>query len=142
MEQEVLEMLEKGASYPKSITHTGAIAEQPFLVENYHSLRAFQNGRSALSEIPSRTGRFAMQVRSQGGIFFSSAQYWKGVLIGGKWSKEEKHFLVLKFAILIFKKNLSHLTIHVQVDNEVALEYLLKIGGTRNPQHLKFSKSI
>ena len=23
-----------------------------------HSLRAFQNGRSALSEIPSRTGRF------------------------------------------------------------------------------------
>ena len=37
-------------------------------------LRAFQNGRSALSEIPSRTGQFAMQDRSQGGIFFSSPQ--------------------------------------------------------------------
>ena len=53
VEQVVLEMLETGASYPESITHTGAIIEQAFLVENYHSLRAFQNGRSALSEIPS-----------------------------------------------------------------------------------------
>ena len=35
------------------------------------SLQAFQNGRSALPEIPSRTGRFAMQDRSQGGVFFS-----------------------------------------------------------------------
>ena len=75
--------------------------------------------------------------------------YFKGVSIGGKWSKEEKHFhinvlelLALKFAILTFTKNLSHLTIHVQVDNKVALAYLLKMGGTRSPQLLKISKSI
>ena len=42
--------------------------------QQIYSLRAFQNGRSALSEIPSRTGRFAMQDRSQGDIFFSSPQ--------------------------------------------------------------------
>ena len=61
----------------------------------------------------------------------------------GKWSKEEKHFhinaqelLALKFAILTFTKNLSHLAIHVQVDNKVALAYLLKMGCARNPQFL------
>ena len=67
----------------------------------------------------------------------------------GKWSKEEKHFhinvlesLALKFAILTFTNNLSHLTIHVQVDNKVALAYLLKMGISRNLQLLKISKSI
>ena len=75
--------------------------------------------------------------------------YCKGFSTGGKWSKEEKLFhinilelLELKFAILTFTKNLSHLTIHVQVDNKVALAYLLNVGGTRNPQLLKISKSI
>ena len=37
---------------------------------------------------------------------------------------------------------MPHLTIHVQVDNKVALAYLLKMGGTRSPQLLKISKSI
>ena len=55
----------------------------------------------------------------------------KGVSTGEKWPKEEKHFhinvlelLALKIAILTFTKNLSHLTIHVQVGNKVALAYL------------------
>ena len=54
--------------------------------------------------------------------------YCKGISTGGEWSKEGKHFpinvvelLVLKFAILTFTKNLSHLTIHVQVDHKVAI---------------------
>ena len=62
----------------------------------------------------------------------------------GEWSKEDRHFhinvlelLALKFAILTFTKNLSHLIIYVQVDNKVALAYLLKMGGTRGPQLLK-----
>ena len=66
----------------------------------------------------------------------------------GEWSKEEKHFhinvlelLALKFTILIFTKNLPHFTIHVQIDNKVALTNLLKMGGTRSPQFLKI-KSI
>ena len=53
-------------SYPNSSTHARAISEQllPYKkspVINFkksqqiHSLRAFQNGRSTLSEIPSRT---------------------------------------------------------------------------------------
>ena len=77
-------------SYPKSSTHTKAISEQPLPCrkkgwreppsdklkksQQIHSLRAFQNGKSALSGIPSGTGQFAMQGRSQGGIFFSSPQ--------------------------------------------------------------------
>ena len=78
-----------------------------------------------------------------------SRTYCRGVSAGRKWSKEEKHFyinvlklLALKFANLTFTKNLSDLTIHVQVDNEVTLAYLLKMGGARNQQILKISKSI
>lgn len=62
---------------------------------------------------------------------------------------EDKHFhinvvelLALKFVALTFKKNLSNLTIHDQVDNKVALAYFLKMGGTHNPQLLKIIKSI
>ena len=76
-------------------------------------------------------------------------EYCKGLSTGREWSKEGKCFhinvlelLTLKFVILTFTKNLSHLTIHVQVDNKVALAYPLKMGGTRNPQLLKISKSI
>ena len=67
----------------------------------------------------------------------------------GKWSERERHFhmnvlelLVLKFAILTFTKNLSHWTIHVQVEDKVAWAYLLRMGGTRSPQVIKISKSI
>ena len=44
--------------------------------------------------------------------------------------------------ILTVTKDLPHLTIRVQVDNKVALAYLLKMGGTRSPQLLKISKSV
>ena len=80
-------MLEKGA-IQKVVPTQGQFLSNLFLVEKkgwreppsnkfkesqqIHSLRAFQNGRSALSEIPSRTERFVMQDRSQRGIFFSS----------------------------------------------------------------------
>ena len=63
--------------------------------------------------------------------------YCKGVSTGGKRSKEDKHFhihvlelLALKFAILTFSKNLSHLTTQVQVENKIALVLLFKMGGT------------
>ena len=63
--------------------------------------------------------------------------YCKGVSTGGKRSKEDKHFhihvlelLALKFAILTFTKNLSHLTTQVQVENKIALVFLFKLGGT------------
>ena len=58
----------------------------------------------------------------------------KGVSTGGKWSKKEQGYYInvlglmaVKFAILIFKKNLSNLTIHIQMDNKVVLSYLLKM---------------
>ena len=66
-----------------------------------------------------------------------------GMVKGGEaFSHKCSRITGIKIAILSFKKNLSHLTIHVQVDNKVALEYLLKMGGTRNPQFLKINKSI
>ena len=86
VEQEVLKMLEKGV-IQKVVLTQGQLLSNLFLVEKkdrgnrpainlksqqIHSLRAFQNGRSTLSENVSRTGRFTTQDRFQGGIFFSS----------------------------------------------------------------------
>ena len=41
-----------------------------------------------------------------------------------------------------FHKNLSNSTIHIQMDNKVALPYLLKMGGTHSLEPLKISKWI
>ena len=72
-----------------------------------------------------------------------------GISTGEKWSKKEQqhHINVLelvavKFAILTFTKNLSNLTIHIQMDNKIALSYLLKMGGTHSLELLKISNSI
>ena len=73
----------------------------------------------------------------------------KGVSTGGKWSKKEQGYYInvlglmaVKFAILIFKKNLSNLTTHIQMDSKVALSYLLKMEGTHSLKLLKISKPI
>ena len=62
------------------------------------------------------------------------------------WSAQEmkNHFNVLELlaiilAIQTFLKILKHEAIHTQVDNIVALTYLLKMGGTQN---LKLTKEI
>ena len=59
----------------------------------------------------------------------------RGEIINGgeAFSYNVLELLALKPAILTFKNNLWHLIIHVQVDNKVALTYLLKLGGTCNP---------
>ena len=36
----------------------------------------------------------------------------------------------VKFAILTFTKNLSNVTVHIQMDNKFALSCILKMGGT------------
>ena len=55
------------------------------------------------------------------------AAHYKGISTGSKWLKKEQghhidvlELMALKFAILTFTKNLSHLTIHIQMDNKVA----------------------
>ena len=50
--------------------------------------------------------------------------------------------MAVKFAILTFPKNLSNLTIHIRMDNKVAVSYLFKMGRTESPELLKTSKSI
>ena len=50
--------------------------------------------------------------------------------------------MAVKFAILTFPKNLSNLTIHIQMDNKVAVSYLFKMGLTESLELLKTSKSI
>ena len=50
--------------------------------------------------------------------------------------------LVIKLAIETFSKLLTHKAIHLQVDNMVALIYLLKKGGTKNLKLLQLAKKM
>ena len=63
-----------------------------------------------------------------------------GTSTGRMWSAQEmknhinvRELLAIKLAIQTFSKTLKHKTINFQVDNMVALTYLLKMGGTTSP---------
>ena len=68
---------------------------------------------------------------------------------GGPWSQEEQkaHINVLELkaahlAILTFTKFQIVQRIHVQMDNKIALSYLVKMGGTHNKDPLGLDKQI
>ena len=48
----------------------------------------------------------------------------------------------MKRAILAFTKDKSVTAIHLQIDNMIALSYLVKIGGTRSPELLQVANEI
>ena len=67
----------------------------------------------------------------------------------GLWFKKEQgihinqlELLAIRFAILTFVKMWKMLAIHIQVDNTTAFSYLLKMGGTKNPDLMQISKEI
>ena len=65
----------------------------------------------------------------------------------GQKKEESLHIYVLelivtKFAILAFTKGQSNIPIHLQIDNNTALLYLLKMGGTHKREVLHITKSI
>ena len=73
----------------------------------------------------------------------------RGIRTGAQWSKKEQdlhinqlELLAIKFAILTFAKMWKMSAIHIQVDNMTALSYLLKMGGTKNPELMQISKDI
>ena len=68
---------------------------------------------------------------------------------GGQWSKKEQdlhmnqlELLAIKFATLTFGKMWKISAIHIQVDNMISLIYLLKMGGTKNPEPMQISNEI
>ena len=73
----------------------------------------------------------------------------RGIRTGGQWSKKEQdlhinqlELLAIKFAILTFAEMWKMSAVHIQVDNMTALSYLLKMGGTKNPELMQISKEI
>ena len=65
--------------------------------------------------------------------------YCKGVLRGGKWSKDEKHFHINVLALLALKLAiLTDLTIHVQVDNIALASTTLSLKDGWYPQSIAF----
>ena len=73
----------------------------------------------------------------------------QGISTGGAWSQEEQkaHINILELkavhlAILTFTKFQTVQKIHVQMDNKIALSYLVKMGGTHSKDLLGLSKQI
>ena len=103
-----------------------------------------------MSEISSRSGRFAMQDRSQGDIFFSSPQQklikfcvkfqWSGILYEFLCPCFELgHFHINVLALLALKLAiLTDLTIHVQVDNIALASTTLSLKDGWYPQSIAF----
>ena len=64
---------------------------------------------------------------------------WSGISTGKMWSAQEMKYhinilelLAVKLAIQTFIKYRDVKAINLQIDNIVALTYLMKMGGTRN----------
>ena len=69
---------------------------------------------------------------------------YQGIRTRGLWSKKDREYhinllelLAIKFAFLTFIKIMNIKSVHIQVDNQTALSYLLQMGGTKSQELLK-----
>ena len=83
-----------------------------------------------------------MTQQNAGGILQGSFDRGE-IVIGGKaFSHKCSRITGIKICSPNFHKEFVTLDHHVQVDNKVALAYILRMGGTSSPQLLKINKSI
>ena len=143
LQQQQIQSINQACSYQAEIV-LNSLSKQELLwwVENLR----LNNGRS----LRQKESNLVIQTdvpKSGWGAFCN------GVSTQGKWSEKEEnlHINVLeliaaKFAILTFTEGQSNIAIHLQIDNKIALSYLLKMGGggggTHNRELLHISKSI
>ena len=73
----------------------------------------------------------------------------QGRRTGGPWSKKEQEYhinllqlLAIKFALLTFSKMMNFKSVHIQVHNQTALSYLLKMRGTKSQELPRVPKEI
>ena len=73
----------------------------------------------------------------------------QGKSIGGRWSFQERKWhinelelLAVKLTLQTFLKSQNFTSIHIEMDNIVALTYLKKMGGTKNQKMTILSKEI
>ena len=73
----------------------------------------------------------------------------QGKSIGGTWSFQERKWhinelelLAVKLALQTFLKSQNFTSIHIQMDNIVALTYLKRMGGSKNQKMTILSKEI
>ena len=75
--------------------------------------------------------------------------YCQKVSTGGQWTLQESNLhvnvlelLAIKLALLTFSKKFNLKSVHFQVDDMIALSYLMKIEGTQNKEMIFISKEI
>ena len=100
------------------------------------------NGRSVIShQVENLIESYASKT--------SQGAFCQKTSIGRVWYQAEQalHINILelmaaKFAILTFCRYKKDLAVHVQMDNQAALAYLVKMGGTRNQFIIQEAKEI
>jgi hypothetical protein len=99
-----------------------------------------------------------MKMQEPDMVIFSDAAQTKGwgaaleegPATGGLWSKKEKEslhintleLLAAELAIRSFAESRPVSNLHIWIDNQVALSYLIKMGGTKNQHLTEISKRI
>ena len=137
--QQILE-LSVAENYSSEIKLSDEVkTELQWYVQNLH----LDNGRSAISYPPQ------LLIASDASLEGWGA-FCLGHKTGGQWTLSDKkdHINIVelraaKYAILTFTRLYpTAKTIHIKIDNIVALSYLVKMGGTRNQLFLQISKEI
>ena len=137
--QQILELSVAG-NYSSEIKLSDEVkTELQWWIQNLH----LNNGRSVISYPPQ------LLITSDASLEGWGA-FCQGHKTGGQWTLPEKkdHINILelkaaKYAILTFTRLYpTARTIHIKMDNIVALSYLVKMGGTRNQLLVQISKEI
>ena len=104
------------------------------------------NGRT-LIQLPSQA--LLQTDNSLTGWGWGGGAVWEGMKTGGTWTQQEIRMhknelerFALKLSLETFLKAQEIKSLHVKMDNIVALTYLLKMGGAKNLQMVCLSRQI
>ena len=139
--QQVLIKAQRGGDhYETSVGLTqDCIVELKWWINNLH----LQKGKPLNLEPPEII--IQSDAATSGGGWGAST---KDLSTGGTWTKEEKlhinilELMAVELAVKTFTRNRKVSSIHLQIDNTVALSYLIKMGGTKSWELTKISKKI
>ena len=138
--QQVLIKAQRGDHYETSVGLTqDCIVELKWWINNLH----LQKGKPLNLEPPEII--IQSDAATSGGWSAST----KDLSTGGTWTKEERklhinilELMAVELAVKTFTRNRKVSSIHLQIDNTVALSYLMKMGGTKSWELTKISKRI
>ena len=139
LQQQQIPTLKRSVSYVVTVTLNAMVKEElAWWIKNLE----FSNGQAFIQPPSQIVMRGDASKKGWGAVC-------QGIRTGGLWSKKKHEchinlleLLAIKFALLTFSKMINFKSVHIQVDNQTASSYLLKMGGTKSQELLRASKEI